>query len=143
MARQIKRLSTKAVEAKKRRGVYPDGNGLLLQVSATGAKSWIFRFKRNGKARDMGLGSLRDVTLAQARERAQAARQRLTEGLDPIEERAGQAAEKRLATVAGKEFQASGGRVPRRARGQLAQRQARASSGEPRSSSTSSRTSAR
>jgi hypothetical protein len=32
--------------------------GLYLQVSADGAKSWIFRFMLDGRAREMGLGPL-------------------------------------------------------------------------------------
>jgi hypothetical protein len=47
-----------------------------LQVSATGSKSWVFRFKRDGKAHDMGLGSFPSVSLAEARQKAKEARQK-------------------------------------------------------------------
>jgi Arm DNA-binding domain len=57
-------------------------------VSATGSKSWVFRFKRDGKAHDMGLGSFPSVSLAEARQKATEARQQRDAGKkDPIAER--------------------------------------------------------
>ena len=55
-------------------GRYGDGNGLYLQVAKGGAKSWIFRFKRDGRSHDHGLGPLHAISLAEARERAAQAR---------------------------------------------------------------------
>ena len=46
------------VSAAKEPRFYGDGGGLYLQVSQYGTKSWVFRFKMNGKTRDMGLGSI-------------------------------------------------------------------------------------
>jgi integrase len=68
-------------------GRYGDGLGLWLQVGPTGAKSWLFRFQRGGQARQMGLGPVHTVTLADARHAAQEARRLLLEGHDPIEAR--------------------------------------------------------
>jgi integrase len=85
MARQVERLTAKAVATKKAAGYHADGAGLYLQISEAGTKSWIYRFTLNGRSREMGLGSLNAFGLAQARERAQAARQLLADGLDPIE----------------------------------------------------------
>ena len=81
------RLTALAVSKAKTKGLHADGNGLYLQVSAAGTKSWIFRFKMGGRktARDMGLGSLADVSLAEAREKAQDARKLTRAGIDPIE----------------------------------------------------------
>ncbi len=45
-----------------------DGNGLYLQVTRANARSWIFRYYRNSKSREMGLGSLNAVSLAGALE---------------------------------------------------------------------------
>src|SRR4051812_15432980 len=50
-----------------RPGVYGDGGGLYLNVGPTGAASWLFRFMLNGKAREMGLGPLHTIGLAEAR----------------------------------------------------------------------------
>lgn len=62
-------------------GVVP---GLHLQVSSTGAKSWILRIMVGDKRRDMGLGGYPAVTLAQAREKARAARAAVDGGHDPV-----------------------------------------------------------
>lgn len=67
--RQLNRLSTVFVNTRRDPGYYCDGGGLYLQVSAQGSKSWIFRYRDLGtrKLRDMGLGSLQTLTLADAR----------------------------------------------------------------------------
>jgi len=81
-------LADSAVRSRsKKPGYYLDGNGLYLQVSKTGSRSWIFRYTLNGRTREMGLGSLTAFGLAQARERAQRARQLLADGIDPIDKR--------------------------------------------------------
>ena len=60
---------------------------MLLQITATGGKSWIFRTTIDGKRRKMGLGSYPTVSLAQARERARDASDAIWHGKDPIAER--------------------------------------------------------
>jgi integrase len=87
MARSLNRLSVKTVEGVKARGYYADGGGLYLQVSALLTKSWVFRFVLDGRAREMGLGSVVDVPLAQARAKAAECRKLLVDRKDPIEER--------------------------------------------------------
>lgn len=84
MARQLHTLSARTVATLTNAGRHSDGGGLYLNITATGARSWVFMWKVAGKRREMGLGSLRDVPLAKARERAAEARQKLAEGLDPI-----------------------------------------------------------
>jgi len=87
MAIKLERLSALAVSRARKAGLYADGKGLYLQVARGGARSWIFRFRHAGRRRDMGLGSLDAVTLAQARKKATDARHALTKGEDPIEGR--------------------------------------------------------
>lgn len=60
--------------------------GLALQVTDTGARSWVLRVMVGGKRRDMGLGGFPDVTLAGAREAARVARDKIKEGIDPIDD---------------------------------------------------------
>lgn len=76
-------------------GMHPDGNGLYLNVSPSGTRSWIFRFTgSNGKRREMGLGSYDLVPPGQARELAFFLRKTCAEGHDPLEKkRADQAIE--------------------------------------------------
>jgi integrase len=85
MAREANKLSSTKVAKLKAPGRYCDGLGLWLQVSETGCKAWLFRYMRHGRARQMGLGALPTVSLAEARVRARQARQILLDGVDPIE----------------------------------------------------------
>ncbi|NBC33918.1 MAG: integrase arm-type DNA-binding domain-containing protein [Alphaproteobacteria bacterium] len=82
------RLSNKLDAAKLRvliePGRYSDGNNLWLQVDKGGARSWLFRYTLNGKARQMGLGPLHTVSLGQARQKAREHRQQLLDGIDPL-----------------------------------------------------------
>ena len=105
MPRHIRRLNALAVSRTKKRGMYPDGNGLYLQVAASGAKSWVYRFMLDGVARWMGLGPCDAVTLADARGRAVEARRLRLAGVDPIEARAGARAKARLEAARSITFQ--------------------------------------
>jgi integrase len=80
-------MSALAVSRAKKPGMYADGGGLYLQVTASGAKSWIYRFSLNHRAREMGLGPLHTVSLSDARVKAAECRQLRLAGVDPIEAR--------------------------------------------------------
>ncbi len=67
MARQTNRLTARSVAGAQAPGLYPDGNGLYLQVAKGGSKSWIFRYMLRDKARHMGLGGIDTVSLSEAR----------------------------------------------------------------------------
>jgi integrase len=88
VAQTVNRLTATKVQKVKAPGMYPDGAGLYLQVTGEGAKSWILRYSLRGKAREMGLGSLRRVTLANARRKTADCHRLLDEHVDPIEHRA-------------------------------------------------------
>lgn len=85
-AREMVALEVKRLD---KPGFYPVGGvaGLALQVTATGARTWILRAMVGGKRRDIGLGGYPDVTLADARERARRDRDAIREGRDPAAER--------------------------------------------------------
>ena len=68
-------------------GLDGDGDNLWLQVSGSGAKSWFLGFRIAGKQREMRLGSITEVGLAEARKAAEAARKLLGAGVDPLEVR--------------------------------------------------------
>jgi hypothetical protein len=96
MARTIGKLTALAVSQATRRGYYGDGGGLFLQVSASGAKSWVFRFKVIGRLREMGLGPTHTIGLAEARQGAQDCRRARLDDRDPIEARKAQRMRVRL-----------------------------------------------
>jgi integrase len=87
MARLIERLNALEVRRATKRGLYPDGAGLYLQVTRTGARSWIFRYMAKGEPRAMGLGPLHTIGLSEARVLAREARRLRLDGIDPIEHR--------------------------------------------------------
>ena len=86
MPRFVNRLSQAAVN-NAAKGMHADGGGLYLHVNERGAKSWIFRYMRDGRAREMGLGSLHTIGLKAARERAAERRRELLDGIDPLQVR--------------------------------------------------------
>jgi len=78
------KLSARAVATITKPGPHSDGGGLYLNVSPSGAKSWLFIWKRDGKRHDMGLGALSAVSLANARDKAAECRAMLANGHDPL-----------------------------------------------------------
>jgi integrase len=82
-----KALSTLRVNSIATPGRYGDGNGLYLVVDPSGAKRWVLRTIVQGKRRDIGLGGLRLVSLADARTKAQEYRKLAREGGNPLEAR--------------------------------------------------------
>jgi len=72
---------------KAKPGRYGDGGNLYLDVSSTLAKKWILRFRLHGRNREMGLGSAKVVSLAEARDNAAAALHKIAKGIDPIDDR--------------------------------------------------------
>jgi integrase len=87
MARVIGKLTALKVSRASKPGMYGDGGGLYLQVTGTGAKSWIYRYMLRGREREMGLGSLSAVGLGDARAKATECRSLRQAGVDPIEAR--------------------------------------------------------
>lgn len=94
MPRIVKELSALEVKRLKHPGgvrhttVAVGGvSGLLLQITPTGGRTWILRTSVAGKRREIGLGGFPNVTLSQARERAREAKDKILQGIDPVEER--------------------------------------------------------
>jgi integrase len=81
-------------------GWHCDGRGLYLQCTAGAdgsvCRSWVYRYRTGDRDRYMGLGPLADVSLAEAREKALAARKLRLEGIDPLEARKAQRTAARL-----------------------------------------------
>ena len=82
-----KALTVVGIKALKKPGRYADGNGLYLKVAPSGAKRWELRTVVHGKRRDIGLGGLKVVTLAEAREEARKYRAIARNEGDPLAEK--------------------------------------------------------
>lgn len=82
-----KALTSVRINSLSKPGRYGDGNGLYLVVDPSGAKRWVLRTVVQGKRRDIGLGGLRLVSLAEARAKALEYRKLAREGGNPIEAR--------------------------------------------------------
>jgi integrase len=104
MARKLNRLTAVEVRGIDKKGMHHDGGGLYLQVSASGAKSWIFRFTLDGRAREMGLGPVHAIPLAEARKRAAECRRMRLDGIDPIKARSEHRSWKKLEAAKGMTF---------------------------------------
>jgi integrase len=92
----LHRLTALSIARAKTAGYVADGGGLYMQVTATGARSWIFRFQLDKRRREMGLGPFPEISLAVARNLAQDARTLVKAGKDPIAERDALRARRRL-----------------------------------------------
>ncbi len=78
------KLNPIQVKTFKTPGRYVDGDGLMLEIKPSGSKSWVVRLQSNGKRRDFGLGSFKDVGLSEARELAAEFRKKVRQGIDPV-----------------------------------------------------------
>lgn len=94
MPKKAKELSALEVKRLKHPGGvgnvnFPVGGvaGLRLQVTPTNAKSWLLIATVGSKVRQIGLGGYPDVTLSQARDLARETRDKISRGIDPVEER--------------------------------------------------------
>lgn len=96
MPKKARELSAVEVRRHKQPGYHAVGGvpGLHLQVTSTGARSWILRVMVGNRRRDLGVGGYPETSLAQARERARAVRDQIRQGTDPVAER--EAAQTRL-----------------------------------------------
>lgn len=95
MGRVLGKLNARSVATLTKPGRHSDGGNLYLSVSDGGARRWVFMYVLHGRQREMGLGPVRDVTLAKARDLAAEARKHLTDGRDPIVERSSKRAAQR------------------------------------------------
>jgi len=71
----------------KARVRYADSGGLYLEALPAGGKHWRWKYRFAGKEKRLAIGTYPMVTLAEARLAREAARKRLHEGLDPVQEK--------------------------------------------------------
>lgn len=83
-------LTDRVIRQTREPGVLIDGRGLRVRITKnrrTGQlrKSWVFRVKiKGGTTRELGLGSVEDLSLTDARDRARSARRLARDGIDPL-----------------------------------------------------------
>src|SRR3546814_3951661 len=88
-------------------GTYQDGEGLFLKVDKRGGASWFLRLQRDGKRHDIGLGSAKLLTLAEARETSRGLRKAVkVERRDVLAERKDEAAAKVTFREAARQYHA-------------------------------------
>lgn len=104
MARKSKELTALSIARETKAGYHLDGDGLYLQVTVTGAKSWLYCFTLARRRREMGLGPFPAVSLAVARHEASKARALVKSGHDPIEARKVEQARQQLEAARGITF---------------------------------------
>lgn len=90
-------LTSQQVAAITQQGIHWCAPNLVLQVKPNGARSYLFRYRVNGKEFNYGLGAARDVPYREARERAEELRVHVRKGGHPVEERRAQRAEAKAA----------------------------------------------
>ena len=98
------KLTARQIENFRDPGTYEDGAGLRLLVDDRGNKRWRYRYQLRGKRREMGLGSFPIITLKAARDTAAAHRSLLAKGIDPLEAKAAEDAERKAQEFAGWTF---------------------------------------
>ncbi len=86
MAHTLNKLTAVGVKVAEA-GKYSDGGGLWLVKRASGAGQWVLRVTVHGRRREMGLGSVSDVPLREARTTAAKWRNLAAQEVDPIKER--------------------------------------------------------
>lgn len=81
------KLTALKIKSLSEPGRYSDGDGLFLELNGKGSGRWLLRIQSGGRRRDIGLGSLKSVSLADARDAAFLTRKKIAQGIDPVAER--------------------------------------------------------
>lgn len=95
MPKKVNNALTNLSVKNAKTGRHADGGGLYLLVKDTGTKSWVFRYRLNGKTRDAGLGPAEGagaLSLSRARDRRAELSLQVRSNIDPLEERVREAA---------------------------------------------------
>jgi hypothetical protein len=81
------KLTATKIRALTEPGQYSDGDGLFLELNGKDSGRWLLRVQAEGRRRDISLGSLKAVSLADAREAALLTQKKIAQGVDPVAEK--------------------------------------------------------
>jgi integrase len=97
---------TKIKRAKAKDKIYKlfDGNGLYLEVKPNGKKTWRVKYRLNGKEKTYTIGEYPIVTLANARAIAMGIKEKVLQGIDPVQERQKKEKENKTFAIIAEEF---------------------------------------
>lgn len=84
---QLTDAAIRAVKPQERPKKYFDGDGLFLLAAPTGGKWWRFKYYFDGREKSISLGTYPETSLARARQKRDAARELLADGVDPSAKR--------------------------------------------------------
>ncbi len=89
MPKRALELTAQQVKTLNKPGQHSVGGiaGLKMQISDSGAKSWVLRTVMGVRRREIGLGAYPEVSMAMARELAREIKQKIKQGIDPVAER--------------------------------------------------------
>ena len=68
-------------------GKYHDGKGLYISITSPGTGKWSLRYRLDHKSREMGLGPFPEISLVDARQKAEDNRRQILNKIDPIEDK--------------------------------------------------------
>ena len=69
------------------RGKYHDGKGLYISITSSGTGKWSLRYRLDHKSREMGLGTFPEISIVDARQKAEDNRRQILNKIDPIEDK--------------------------------------------------------
>jgi hypothetical protein len=87
-------MKVKSAKGKDKAYKLTDGQGLYLLVTPAGGKLWRFKYRFGGKEKGLAFGTYPEISLADAREKRDAARKQVAHEIDPSEVRKAQKAAK-------------------------------------------------
>ncbi len=80
-------LQVKNIKPAAKTQMVADGDGLNLKISPAGTKSWVVRYRHQGRQKNYALGTFPDMSLAAARDELRSVKELIQQGLDPVEHR--------------------------------------------------------
>ncbi len=82
---KLNSATIKSLEKKSKRYTITDGDGLAIEVHPSGVKTWRFRYSMKGKEHKLTIGTFPEISLKDARIKANEQRIKIANGINPTE----------------------------------------------------------